>query len=58
VTVNAAVALTTAQGQPLASSIVRSESYAGGDVGAVVAELLQSQASQVATQLVTQLCQR
>jgi uncharacterized caspase-like protein len=57
VTVNAAVALSTAQGRPLTSSIVRTESYAGGDVGAVVAELLQAQATQVATQLVTQLCQ-
>ena len=57
VTVNAAVTLGTAQGRSVASSIVRAESYAGGDAGAVVAELLQAQASQVATQLVTQLCQ-
>ena len=56
VTVSAAVALNTAQGRQVASSIVRAESYAGGDVGTVVAELLQTQASQVATQLVTQLC--
>jgi len=54
--VSAAVALNTAQGRQVASSIVRAESYAGGDVGTVVAELLQTQASQVATQLVTQLC--
>jgi Caspase domain len=56
VAVSAAVALSTAQGRQVANSIVRAESYAGGDVGAVVAELLQTQASQVATQLVTQLC--
>ncbi|MGL6109935.1 MAG: caspase family protein [Rubrivivax sp.] len=57
VTVNAAVVLSTAQGRQMTSSIVRAESYAGGDVSAVVAELLQAQASQVATQVVTRLCQ-
>ena len=57
VAVNAVVALSTAQGRRVANSIVRAESYAGGDVSAVVAELVQAQAGQVATQLVTQLCQ-
>jgi len=56
VAVSAAVVLNSAQGRQVANSIVRAESYAGGDVGTVVAELLQAQASQVATQLLTQLC--
>lgn len=56
VAVNAAVSMNSRAGELVASSIVRGESYAGGDTGGVVAELVQSQASQVATQLVTQLC--
>ncbi len=57
VSVNAAVVLSTTQGRQMASSVVRADSFAGGDVTPVVAELIQAQAMQVATQLLTQFCQ-
>jgi uncharacterized caspase-like protein len=56
VSVNAAVAMSTASGRPVADSVARAESYAGGDASAVVGELMQAQAGEVATQLLTQLC--
>jgi hypothetical protein len=58
VAISTAVALDTTAGQPVASSVARAESYAGGNVEPVVAELLQAQAAEVATQLLTQLCRR
>ncbi len=58
VSVNAAVRMSNAAGQQVASSMSREESYAGGSVDGAYLELVQAQASEVATQLVTQLCQR
>jgi hypothetical protein len=57
VSVNAAIVLSTTQGRQMANSIVRADSFAGGDVNTVVGELLQLQASEVAMQLLTQFCQ-
>lgn len=57
IAVNAAVTMVRADGQEVASSLSREESYAGGDLDGAYRELVQLQASEVATQLVTQLCQ-
>jgi len=57
VAVSAAVTMSTAAGRQVASIISREESYAGGHLEGAVAELVQVQASDLATQLITQLCQ-
>ena len=57
VVLNAAVALFNAAGRQVASSISREESYASSDIDATYQELVQAQATDAASQLVTQLCQ-
>ena len=57
VVVNTSVALTSAGGGQLASSLLRNESYAGGDVDATIGDLMRAQASQAALQLLAQFCQ-
>ena len=55
---NAAVTMNTSSGREVASSLSREESYAATDVTGAYNELVQVQASEVATQLVTQLCRQ
>lgn len=57
VSVNAALTLLNAQGQQVASAVGREESYAGADVSNAFLELVQAQATDMASQLITQLCQ-
>jgi len=57
VVVNSSVALDSNGGAQIASSLLRDESYAGGDVGATIGDLMRAQASQAALQLLTQFCQ-
>jgi hypothetical protein len=54
---NAAVTMSTPAGREVASSLSREESYAAADVTGAYNELVQVQASEVATQLLTQMCQ-
>jgi hypothetical protein len=54
---NAAVTMSTPSGREVASSLSREESYAATDVTGAYNELVQVQASEVATQLLTQMCQ-
>jgi hypothetical protein len=56
VAVNAAVTMSTPAGREVASSLSREESYAATDVTGAYNELVQVQASEVATQLMTQMC--
>jgi hypothetical protein len=53
---NAAVTMATPTGREVASSLSREESYAATDVTGAYNELVQVQASAVATQLLSQLC--
>ncbi|MFO1252432.1 MAG: caspase family protein [Inhella sp.] len=56
VSVNAALSLISASGQEVASAMGREESYAGADVSNAFLELVQAQATDMASQLITQLC--
>lgn len=57
VVLNAALTLFNAAGRQVASSISREESYASSDIDATYQELVQAQATDAASQLLTQLCQ-
>jgi hypothetical protein len=58
VVLTSALTMSTPQGEPVASSLGREESYAGADVNAVLAELVRAQAGSATAALMTQLCQR
>jgi len=57
VSINAALTLLSANGQQVAAAMGREESYAGADVSNAFLELVQAQATEMASQLLTQLCQ-
>ena len=58
VTLNAAFAVSTMDGQNLASHVTREESFAGADVQAAMADIVAAQAIEIAGLVYTDLCRK
>jgi hypothetical protein len=58
VSVNAAITLASARGQPLSSQVSREESFAGSDLNGAWLDLVHGQATDVAAKLFADLCRQ